>query len=105
MTFVRNKSKTTDATSGAGTAYPSGAPELAPSIFTLLSGVCVIFVVKANVLICFVGVYVLFTLFCIKLRIFPYQMMFVTLNSNATGVTSGVGTDNISEVLEFIPGT
>ena len=32
-------------------------------------------------------------------------MIFVTLNSNVTGVTNGAGTDNISEVLEFIPGT
>jgi hypothetical protein len=37
-------------------------------------------------------------------RCFPCQMMFVSFNSNTTGVTSGAGTANISGALEFIPG-
>lgn len=30
-------------------------------------------------------------------------MMFTSVNSNTTGVTSGIGTTNLSEALEFNP--
>ena len=33
---------------------------------------------------------------------FPFQMMFVSLNSNTTGVTTGVGTANRSRAPAFI---
>jgi hypothetical protein len=35
---------------------------------------------------------------------FPYQIMFVSFNSNTTGVTSGAGTANPSGAPEFISG-
>ena len=34
---------------------------------------------------------------------FPYQMMFVSLNSNTTGVTCGAGTANLSGAPEITP--
>jgi len=39
---VCNKSNTTGATCGTGTAYPSAAPKFAPHLFTCLSGVHVV---------------------------------------------------------------
>jgi hypothetical protein len=33
---------------------------------------------------------------------FPYHIMFVSFDSNTTGVTNGAGTTNFSEPLEFI---
>jgi len=35
---------------------------------------------------------------------FPYQMMFVSLKGNTTGVTYGTGTTNHSGAPEFTPG-
>ena len=35
---------------------------------------------------------------------FPYQMMFVSFNSNTTGVTCGAGTANSSGTSEYTPG-
>ena len=51
MTYHRvcNWSNTTVVTCGAGTAFPSGAPEFTPCFFTSLSGVRVVHVVKLHV--------------------------------------------------------
>ena len=51
--MVCNKSNTKGGTCGAGTAYPSVAPEFAHA-FTWLSGIRVVAIVKVHVLTCLV---------------------------------------------------
>ena len=62
--------------------------------------------IKVFTPICFVEVYVLLILFvfiyvCWLPPWLPYQMRFVSLNSNTSGFTSGSGTVNSSQAPEF----
>jgi len=86
-------------------------------IFTCLSGVRVVHVVKCvfskndvrfvSTPICCVGVsrimlFVINYVYCCSTR-FPYQMMFVSFISNTTGVICGAGTANSFGTPEFTP--
>jgi hypothetical protein len=75
-------------TCGAGTTYPFGAHNIALFFFLCLKGVRIVHVVKLHVFTvlvsCCDGSYVLTR--------FPYQMMFLSFNSNTTRVTRGAGT-------------
>ena len=75
-------------TCGAGTTYPFGAHNIALFFFLCLKGVRIVHVVKLHVFTvlvsCCDGSYVLAR--------FPYQMMFLSFNSNTTRVTRGAGT-------------
>jgi hypothetical protein len=75
---VCNKCNMRGASSGEGTAYPSGTPVLIPGFSC--QWVWLLFML--DVFIC---------LYWCPTQ-FPYQTMFVSYNSNTIGITSGVGT-------------
>ena len=58
--------------------------------------------------ICFVGSSCFVNVICMYLRIgptiFPYQMMFVSFNSNTMRGNSGANTDNSDGAPNFTPG-
>ena len=53
--------------------------------------------------ICFVRGSCFINVICICPTRFPYQMIFVSFNSNTTGVTCGAGKVNLSRTPEFTP--
>ena len=105
---------TTSATSGEGNSYPSRAHEFTLVFFSCLSWVRVVHVVKLHVITCLVPCSALISaqkrsLFCLYSHVlqgficylcylylcvywcptrFSYQMMFVSFNTNRTGVTN-----------------